>query len=231
MTKFKHYRVFAGVVAAIGLSGAAVADPVDRYVSFDVHNPGAFVLALNDFREGGMMDGTATSLWAATFDGSNPTSHVLVISYDDYAEMQEVDERVQSSREWTDYLNSIRGTNDVVSIGMGIQRITRGDGWHDHGSAMVFNMTVSDPATYAAEFTKLIDSADNPGSVRLMEIRAGGDGATHLAVITAPDFVTLNTYMDELLTSDAYSEFAGNVSGMRRINGTAIYRRLMSWDE
>ena len=232
MANFKHYRLFAGVIAAATcISGTALADPVERYVSLDVHNPRAFVMALDNFRESGVMDGTSTSLWAATFDGSNPTSHVLAISYDDYAEMQSVDDRVQASREWSDYLSAIRGTNDVTALGMGVQRMARGSGWHEHGSAMVFNMTVRDAATYAGEFSRLIDSSDNPGSVRLIEIRAGGEGATHLAVVTAPDFVTLNTYMDELFSSDAYTEFASNVADIRRINTTSIYRRLMSWGD
>lgn len=230
MKNTSFLRVAGSVVVLACSIGSVSADPVDRYVSLDVHNPRAFALALNEFRESGIMEGTTASLWAATFDGSNPTSHVLAISYDDYADMQNTDERVRASSEWSDYLDATDGTNDVVAIAMGIQRLAVGSGWHEHGAGMVFNMTVSDPGTYAVEFTRLIESMDNPGSVRLIEMRAGGDGATHLALITAPDFVSLNTYMDELLASNAYRDFARKVSNIRRINGTSIYRRLSTWD-
>lgn len=225
-------RVMAiSLIASLGLSAAAHADSVERYVSLDVHNPAAFVMALDEFRGSGIMGGTTASLWAATFDGSNPTSHVLVIGYDDYAELQRVDERVRPSREWVDYLNATRGTNDVTALGMGIERVVRGSGWHNHGAAMVFNMTVRDPGTYAPAFAELIESMDNPGSSRLMEIRAGGEGATHLAIITAPDFVTLNTFMDDLLGSDAYADFVEEVGDIRSINTTSIYRRVKTWGE
>ena len=229
MVTFKHFRPLAGVIAALTLmSGTAIADPVERYVALDVSNPRAFVAAFDNFRKSGIMDGTTASLWAATFDGRSPTTHVLAISYDDYAEMQNVDERVRQSREWSNYLE---GTSDVTAISMGVQRMANGSGWHDHGAAMVFNMTVSDAASYAREFSALLDSMDNPGSVRLIEIRAGGEGATHLAMITAPDFATLNNYVDELLANDTYREFVGKIRAIRRMNTTSIYRQLMSWED
>jgi hypothetical protein len=232
MTFPRYIRRLAGMIAGLTcVSGTVSADPVDRYVSFNVHNPSAFVAGFNAFRESGIMDGTTASLWGAMFDGSNPTTHVLVVSYDDYAELQNTDNRVRPSREWSDYLNAIEGTSDVTAIAMGIQRLAVGSDWHEHGAAMVFNMTVRDAASYATEFAKLIDSMDNPGSARLIEIRAGGEGATHLALITAPDFVLLNTYVDELFSSDAYRNFARKVGDIRRINTTSIYRRVASWED
>jgi hypothetical protein len=232
MVIFKHFRPLAGIIAALTfVSGTAIADPVERYVALDVHNPRAFVAAFDNFRKSGIMDGTTASLWAATFDGSSPTTHVIAISYDDYAEMQNVDDRVSQSREWSNYLDAIEGTSDVTAISMGVQRLVSGSDWHNHGAGMVFNMTISNAASYATEFAKLLDSMDNPGSTRLIEIRAGGEGATHLAMITAPDFATLNNYVDELFSSDTYREFAAKVGGIRRINTTSIYRRLMSWED
>jgi len=232
MNSSDHSRILAAsLVGSVCLSANALADSVERYVSLDVHNPNAFVMAFEDFRGTGIMDGTEASLWAATFNGSDPTSHVLAISYDDYAELQRIDDRVRPSREWVDYLNAIDGTNELTALGMGIERYANGSGWHNHGAAMVFNMTVRDPGTYAPAFVELVESMENPGSTRLIEIRAGGEGATHLALITAPDFVTLNTFMDELFASDAYARFARKVGDIRTINTTSIYRRVMTWGE
>lgn len=232
MTTYRRAGGLFGLLAlSTGLAGTAGADGVERYVSLEVHNPNAFVMALDDFWGGGSLDGATGSLWAATFDGTSPTSHVLTLSYDDYAEMQAIDDRVRGSREWVDYLNAIEGTNDVTALTMGVERVARGSGWHNHGAAMVFNMTVSDPGAYAAAFTELVDSMDNPGSVRLIEMRAGGMGATHLAIITAADFTSLNTYLDELFGSDEYASFADDVGDIRRINTTSIFRRLQTWGD
>ena len=193
-------------------------------------NPTAFVSALDTFFESGSMDGTTTSLWSAMLDGSSPVSHVLVIGYDDYEEMQMVDDRVQPSKAWDDFQEARAGTSDVLALSMGVQQIADGDGWHNHGAAMVFNMTVSDPARYAAAFSRLVESSENPGSVRLIQMRAGGEGATHIAAITAEDFASLNNYIDELFASREYARFSDEVRSIRRINGTAIYRRIKTWD-
>ena len=219
----------AALTASIAVFGTAKADSVERYVSLDVHNPSAFVAALDTFRGSGIMDGSTTSLWGAMFDGSSPTSHVLVIGYDDYAELQAMDDKVRPSRPWIDYQNAVEGTSDVVALSMGVQRLARGSNWHNHGAAMVFNMTVRDAAAYGPAFTELVESMENPGSVRLIEMRAGGEGATHLAVITAPDFASLNEYADELFASRAYANFARKVGDIRRINTTSIYRRIKTW--
>jgi len=226
------YREIIGLAAGLylGLAGVAQAQPVERYVSLDVHNPRAFVSALDAFRDSGAMDGSTTSLWAAMFGGSSPVSHVIVIGYDGYEEMQSIDERVQPSKEWDDYQEARAGTSDVLALSMGVQQIVDGDGWHNHGAAMVFNMTVSDPARYAQAFTRLIESSENPGSVRLIQMRAGGEGASHIAAITAPDFATLNNYMDELFASREYTHFADEVRSIRRIIDTSIYRRVRTWD-
>jgi hypothetical protein len=231
MAILKLFRPIAGTIAAaVCVSGTAMADPVDRYVGLDVDNPRAFVMALDKFRESGVMDGTTASLWVATFDGTSPSTHVFAISYDDYAEMQRIDERVRPSREWSDYLDAVDGASEVTALSMGVQRLASGSDWHNHGAGIVFNMTVRDSATYAEEFSKLVNSMDNPGSVRLIEIRAGGQGATHFAMITAPDFTTLNNYVDELFSSNAYRDFSREVGDIRRINTTSIYRRVMTWD-
>lgn len=230
--KTKSYAINVMSVITMGLCFAttAQAQSVERYVSVDVHNPSAFISALDDFRESGAMNGTTTSLWAATFDGSSPVSHVIVIGYDDYEELQTTDRRVQSSQAWDDYQDARAGTSDVLALSMGVQQLASGEGWHNHGAAMVFNMTVSDPGRYATAFNRLIESAENPGSVRLIQMRAGGEGATHIAAITAPDFATLNNYIDELFATREYSRFIDEVRGIRRINGTAIYRRVRTWD-
>lgn len=222
----------AGMIAAAAImaAGHAAADPVERYVALDVHNPDGFVLAMDRLQASDEMRGGRASLWGATFDGSSPTSHVLAIEYDDYADLQATDERVRPSTAWDDFLDASRGTNDVVALSLGVQRIARGSSWYNHGAAMVFNMTVRDPATYANAFTELVDSMDNPGSIRLIEMRAGGEGTTHLAIITAPDFVALNEYVDELFASRAYRDFVEEVMDIRRINTTSIYRRVKTWE-
>ena len=220
-----------GIALTLALFASAnvSAQGVERYVSFDVNNPAGFVSAFDTFRSSDVMTGNTMSLWAATFDGSNPATHVIVVGYDDYEALQETDAAVGPSLAWANFQAALDGTSEVTALSMGVQVLADGRGWHDHGAAMVFAMSVRDAATYGAAFADLIDASDNPGSVRLMQMRAGGQGTTHLAAITAPDFATLNEYIDELFASDAYAEFVGKVGDIRRINTTSIYRRVKTW--
>lgn len=41
------------------------AQPVERYVSFDVHSSKALMSAIDAFNDGGIMDGCTRSLWVA----------------------------------------------------------------------------------------------------------------------------------------------------------------------
>ena len=231
MTRMISALIKGGVLAgALFASANASAQAIERYVSVNVSNPAAFVGAFDRFRNSGVMKGSTASLWANTFDGTNPATHVIVIGYDDYEALQETDDAVRPSREWADYLNAIDGTNELTALSMGVQRYASGDDWHNHGAAMVFSMVVRDAGTYAPAFAELVESTNNPGSVRLTEMRAGREGVTHIAIITAPDFASLNEYMDELFMSDAYAEFVAKVSDIRRIATTSIYRRLQTWD-
>lgn len=227
--RFRTAMLASSALLWLAAGTHAVADPVERVVSLDVHNPGAFLLAMDELQASNVMGDGQRSLWAAVFDGSNPTSHVIVISYDDYQDLQDTDRRVFESKAWSDYQQKSRGALDLVSVAMGIQRITKGSGWHNHGYAMVYVMSVSDPATYAQEFSKLVDAMDSPGSIRLMEMRAGGEGTTHIVVVTAPDFVSLNEFTDQLQASRAYADFVKKVRGIRQIRTTSIYRRIKTW--
>jgi hypothetical protein len=92
-----------------------------------------------------------------------------------------------------------------------------------------FVMTISDPDAYTAAFREFVASSDNPGSTRLMELRFGGLGATHVVLISAPGSAALNEYLDELLSSDEYRVFAGKVNGIRTINNVEMLTRVRSY--
>lgn len=206
------------------------ADTVEAIYGLDVSNPAVVVGALNKLFESDAMDGHVASLWATEFNGSNPTTHVIAADFDDYAAYEAMTAKRRGSPDWLSYVLT---TGDAISITgstLAIERVATGGNWQEDGALAAFSMTVSDPARYATEFRKLIAAMDNPGSVRLLEVRAGGDGTTHYAVITAPNMTELNEYLDELLGSSAYRSFVQAVRPIRTISTVNMYRRVMSWD-
>ena len=92
-------------------------------------------------------------------------------------------------------------------------------------------MSVADGRRYATAFQTMVKDAGHPGSVRLMEARAGAMGYSHVVLITAPDIASLNNYLDKLVESKAYAEFVDKVSDIRQINTVSMYSRVKSWGD
>lgn len=220
----------AGCVGAVlvGTAASASAAPMESVIGLDVHNPGAFMAAVNRYYESGGAQGNVT-IWAMEFSGESEVSHLAIGNFDDYADYEKVTADRRAGTAWGAFVGSIASVIDVKSRLMAIERYRQGDGWETHGAMAAFVMTVSDPAKYAEAFTKLVESADNPGSVRLMELRFGGQGATHAALISAASITELNEYLDELLSSDAYRRFSRDVSDIRTIQNVEMLRRVASF--
>jgi hypothetical protein len=226
-------RVTLGIFGAalIGTAGLASADPMESVTGLDVHNPPAFLAALERYNQTDAAQRGNVTIWAVEFSGASEISHLAIGNFDGYADYERTTTERNRTPEWQAFVGSLQSLLDVESRLMAIERFRDGSGWEGHGAMAAFVMTVSDPATYAAAFAELTGSMDNPGSVRLMELRFGGQGATHAALISAANVTELNEYLDELLSSNAYREFAGKVSGIRTINNVEMLRRVVSYGD
>lgn len=215
---------------AIALStGLAQADPVEAVYGFDVKDPSAFAGAFDTLFESDAVKGPRVTLWAAEFDGSSPSTHVVTVDFDSFQAMEEGNARRRSSDAWQRYVKAVDGISDLTGSMLLIQRGSWGESTGQHGAGAAFSMTVRDPARYVAAFEKMVKAYGAKGAMRLMEVRAGGEGATHLVLVTAPTLAELNAYFDGLFASDAYRAFAGEVGGIRELRTVSMYRRVKSW--
>ena len=230
--KKKMRHLATGVVGAwlVGISGLSMAAPMESVIGLDVHNPGAFIAAVNRYYQSDGATGGVT-IWAIEFSGESEISHLAIANYSDYAGYDSDSAARRDSASWGAFVGSIQDVIDVESRLMAVERFREGSGWEGHDAMAAIVMTVTDPAKYAAEFSRLVDSADNPGSVRLMELRFGGQGATHAALISAPSITTLNEYLDELLMSDAYRRFSREVGDIRTIHNVEMLRRVATFGD
>lgn len=83
--------------------------------------------------------------------------------------------------------------------------------------------------TWCRGYPALIRAVGHPGSMRLMEVRAGGMGTTHTVLFSAPGAAALNEYLDRPLSSDDYRAFVKPVGSIRKINTLNMFRRDKSW--
>jgi len=229
MRNFKH--LLLGVCsAAIAISSSvAKADPLEAVYGFRVKNPAAFVSAFDTLFQSDSVKGPRVALWAAEFDGSSPATHVVTVDFDSFAAMDEANARRRSGDAWQTYLKAIDGVADLTGSMLLIQRGSWGEGNAQHGAGAAFSMTVQDPARYAAAFDKMVKAYGAKGAMRLMEVRAGGEGVTHLILVTGPTLAELNGYFDGLFASDAYRTFASEVGGIRKLNTVSMYRHVKNW--
>lgn len=226
-------QILAGAitVAALIAGNSASAEPIEAVYSFDVQNSVVMLKALDSIMTSPDTKGRKAALWAVEFDGDDPKTHVLVTEFDDYAAYERMSAKRRGSPDWLRYLLATRDAAELTSNLLVIQRYARGGGWRNHGALVAYIMTITDPVAYRAEFAKLFDASENPGSVRLMEVRAGGGGVTHVALISAPGFAALNSYLDRFLSSDAYRSFAQSVRPYRSIQTVTMYRRVKTWED
>lgn len=227
--QLKKFALICVSALCIGATGVAIAEPLESVIGLDVHNTGAFLSATDNYFETDDARDSKVTLWAVTFGGESDISHLAIADFDSYQEYEDITANQNSSPAWMAFVNSLPGLLDVKSRLMAVQRFRDGSGWQGHGAMAAFVMTISDPDAYTAAFREFVASSDNPGSTRLMELRFGGLGATHVVLISAPGSAALNEYLDELLSSDEYRVFAGKVNGIRTINNVEMLTRVRSY--
>lgn len=211
--------------------GSANADPVENVIGLTVTNPGAFVTSMDALFASGAMDGYELSLWANSFDGSNPATHTIVARFEDYAAHDRLTAQRIEHPGWAQFGLAVRDLSTVSSTAMIIERLAEGSMEPGHRAAVAFSVSVSDPAAYAAALSRMLDATDNPGSTRLVEIRFGGEGATHAVVTSAPSLAELNEWTDELFASQPYRRFAADVAPIRDVRTVSSYSLIKRWGD
>ncbi|MDH3649963.1 MAG: hypothetical protein OEQ53_09775 [Saprospiraceae bacterium] len=86
----------------------------------------------------------------------------------------------------------------------------------------VYELAVSDPATYSAAFSEMRTAvmAKTGGKMGLdlhQFISGNEEGATHVAVATAPSFAELLDYTDVVFGSEEFAAFAKKVKDIRQV--------------
>jgi len=227
--RLKKTLVPAGAAALLALSMVAKAQTVEAVVGLELDNPRAFYSAMEEMFESGALDGYDIRVWVNAFDGANPATHTLVGMFDDYESHQELTRQRLDHRGWVEFLLAVEGVSVATSNSMAVELFKAGELQDDHRSIVAFIMTVTDPAAYAPALTQLTEDVGHPGSLRLMQLRFGGDGASHAALLSAPDSVAMNEYLDELISSDEYAEFVDDVSDIRTIQTVNYYALARHW--
>ena len=219
-------------VVLFGMSNVGSAQ-VLQIVGCDVESAGEFTATINRFYDA-MSGGyrPTVTLIQNTFNGPSNQTHTVLVEHPDYESLQGWDQRIGQTPAAQLVFAQSSDNQDCNYQGLAIERGSWGDRNAEWGYNAVFPVTTSDAEAYTAAFGDLLTSATGenaPGATVLYETRAGGTN-THVVALLAPDFATLNNYLDTLFASDDFEDFIDEVAEIRSIGMRSQARRVRTWE-
>jgi hypothetical protein len=157
------------------------------------------------------------------WNGNETPTHSVIFSFIDAKSMTETFGKMQQCRAAGDLLAVLKEHTQPVSQLLTSTLHAGGDYTKDT-AYVVFQLRVTDEATYAAAWKKLMDAQVKSGSVNgsygLWRVQGGADSnVTHIAYVGAKDLETLLANLDRT-PSKARAENLKTVAGIR-----TMYRR------
>jgi len=206
---------------------------VEQQVSFVVTDEAALIEILDDWFASKDSDyGQTATLVAAVADGSNPTTHYLILNYPSFSKYEAAIDGIAKSRDFTKLERQISGiaTNNGDSVYVHCADNGKSEKAGDFVWTNGGNLT-GDEAVFVAAYKDLLKSdlgKKAPGMIKLVANRAGGD-VTHLAIVTAPTLAALNEYLDMHAGNKDWENFGSKVDGMIQSSGSSFLRVLKVW--
>ena len=225
------------LAAGLLLGHVASAAPNWQVTSFSMEPQNlAKVLAATDALmsspSGQMIPGTV-SLMVNVIDGSDPSTHSFISSFDSMAAREAFFEKLQADDAWGEFLGAFNPLSDPVAV----SRMTILKSWGEESDNdvvwQIHAFTVSDDAAFPAALDAFLGSDTGkgfPGQVHLSAVAAAGmTNVTHLISVGFESEAEAESWGDGMATSSdwaAYLEASGKASEFR---GTYIIRTLKTW--
>jgi hypothetical protein len=206
---------------------------VEQVISFVVTDDATFVESLDAwFATKDSNYGQTATLMSVVANGSDPSTHYLVLNYPSFAGYQAAIDGVVKSSNFAKlerYVSKIATTNGESVY---VQSVDNGkpEKNGDFMEVIGVNLTGSD-SEYVAAIKELMNSAIGkkaPGRYKLVENRAGGD-SDYLAILSAPSFAALNEYMDSHSGNKDWENFLSKVSKISTATGSSFLRVVKVW--
>ena len=206
------------------------------FQSFDliVSNPVGVVAAINKAQASVDAQDNLGRVYLHQYmaNGESQATHNVLVVYDSPEAMSETIKANLTSSDWATFISEIGQVSQVESEVMGQFLGVGGDPaavLDPNRVAMVYQMSVSDPATYASAWTDFVGAnADQGVSYLSAAIASGSNPATHVAVNWANSVGELLTNQPQNL--DGWDSFSQRVRGIRTVESTNMMMLLASWN-
>lgn len=176
--------------------------------------------------------GQTATLMATVANGTEPTTHYLVINYPDYASYQSAQEGVVKSAEFS----RLQRRASMVAAERGdalyAQLLSNGRTEKAGDYSYTVSVNVAGPArAFVAASGELMRSGIGkrcPGAMKFLAGRAGTD-SSHLTVISAPSLTALIAYLDAYENDADWASFLTKVEKFTTPKGTGFLRVVKVW--
>jgi hypothetical protein len=217
------------LLSSLSLNAAAIVDGVYGMV---VQDPAALVKAMDTWNASADSDGDQTvTLYETIANGEDPSTHLIVGDYQDYAAFEKQAGRMRTSADFAQFIQDLSAVAKPAWESISVHLATYGKGWNEHNHVAAVSLRVENPRAYAQAFDELMKSKAGKnlkGATKLIGVRAGS-GVSHIVVITGASFAEINEGLDAMYASEEFSNFVAKVRGDREVLGTAFYRVVKRW--
>lgn len=176
--------------------------------------------------------GQTATLMATVANGTDPTTHYLVINYPDYASYQAAQEGVVKSAEFSRLERRASMIASQRGDALYAQLLSNGKTEKAGDYSYTVSVNVTGPQReYVAASGELMRSGIGkrcPGAMKFLAGRAGTD-SSHLTVISAPSLAALVSYLDAYENDQDWAGFLTKVEKFTTPAGTGLLRVVKVW--
>ena len=208
---------------------------VEQVISFVITDEETLVESLDAWFSCDDSDyGQTAGLVSVVINGSDPSTHYLVLNYPDYASFQAANEGVGKSDEFAKLERRVSGIATSSGETMYLHVTNNGKSGKAGDYLYVVSVDISGKdSEYIAAFNELMNSAIGkkaPGEFKMVATRAGGD-SDYLVIISAPSFAALNEYLDSYTDDNKdWQNFLSKVEGISVPTSSNFLRTVKIWE-
>ena len=216
------------------LSGFIFSDerPFQSFFGIKTSQPLAVVEAMDELSEANCPGTSSVRLMNELFNGTDETTHTIVITYPDKESYKLWAASFTTCPAAGKFLQTMSSISEQTFQFMGMPLIVEGDTTADQ-VFNVFLMDVSDPASYAEAYTKLMSTGQCPSSYALVAMGPGQDiekYGTHFAYCGYKTIdAYLDDYMDNATPTKEYLKFVNEVSDIRSLKALNMSSVIKDW--
>lgn len=206
---------------------------VEQVLAFVVTDEATMVESLDAWFSSKDSDFGQTSFLLSTIaNGSDPTTHYLVLIYPGYANYQAAMDGVVESGDFSRLESRISRIATLSSESLYTTVFDNGKSEKQGEFIYTVNINVNGPGLEYAKAVKELMNSDigkkAPGIFKL-DTGLSGTESSHLAILSAPSFAALNEYLDSYTGNKDWTNFQTKVDKISTPVGSGFLRIVRRW--